>query len=402
MTEGMRTSADAYAMMGLEGCASSREVFWHLGADNEGRWDRFPGVASWRWEPPSGCTAEEASAGVLVRHLVEKGGWLLIGDSVTENHFFSLSCILYPHVRATPDYTGGGGFDRAWPQNLYLNPSSPLLSSLKLPPGFDIANTPLVTFRRVDLLMMPSRLDNLYRQLHPTSKYLHNRTTLLSDEPIWNLSPEEYMGILNTPRPAGGYSTLIVSTGGHWTTHLFEGLKDDALFHEGIFNVVDFFHEAMQVWAGEVQALLDSHRADDGAEEDASDKQLGLAPGGRRVTTPAKPRSTRQVLVRAYLPGHEDCHLNSAPTRRYAKGPNGWWNWNQIGDFNRAFADVLDGGYPDVHYLGIDNPALLRPDAHVASDCLHFMTGAGVLEGWTQYIWHYVTVEIPGLGRAGR
>ncbi|KAI0744301.1 hypothetical protein C8Q80DRAFT_890032 [Daedaleopsis nitida] len=28
--------------------------------------------------------------------------------------------------------------------------------------------------------------------------------------------------------------------------------------------------------------------------------------------------------------------------------------------------------------------------------CLHIMTGAGVLEGWTHYIWHYVTVELPG------
>ena len=52
--------------------------------------------------------------------------------------------------------------------------------------------------------------------------------------------------------------------------------------------------------------------------------------------------------------------------------------------------------YPDIHFLPIDRHALLRPDSHVASDCLHFMTGAGVLEGWTHYIWHYVTVELPG------
>ena len=52
--------------------------------------------------------------------------------------------------------------------------------------------------------------------------------------------------------------------------------------------------------------------------------------------------------------------------------------------------------YRDIHFLPIDRHALLRPDAHVASDCLHFMTGAGVLEGWTHYIWHFVTVELPG------
>ena len=52
--------------------------------------------------------------------------------------------------------------------------------------------------------------------------------------------------------------------------------------------------------------------------------------------------------------------------------------------------------YPDIHFLPIDRPALLRPDAHSAGDCLHIMSGAGVLEGWTHYIWHYVTRELPG------
>ncbi|KAH9942489.1 uncharacterized protein BXZ73DRAFT_88047 [Epithele typhae] len=393
---GMRTSADAYAMLGLQGCASSREVYWHLGADSESRYDRFPGVASWRWEPPTGCTAEEASGEELVRHLVEHGGWLLIGDSVTENHFFSLSCMLYPHVRATPDYTLGG-FDRAWPQNLYLNSSSPILPSLKLPKDFDIENTPLVTFRRVDLLLMPSKLDALYRQIHPTSKYLHNKTTLFSDEPLWNLSPEEYVGMLTTPRPAGGYSTLIVSTGGHWTTHLFEALKDASLFNDGIFTVIDFFRDAMRVWADEVQTLLDrdTPRADGG--------QPHLAPGGRPAHAGSRPKSAHQVLVRAYLSGHDGCHNAGSPVQRFTKEMVVSFNWPQIGDMNRAFADILrEGQYPDIHYLGIDGAALLRPDSHVASDCLHFMTGAGVLEGWTQYIWHYVTVEIPELVRSGR
>ncbi|KAH9942482.1 uncharacterized protein BXZ73DRAFT_88044 [Epithele typhae] len=393
----MRTSADAYAMLGLQGCASSREVYWHLGANSETRFDRFPGVSSWRWEPPQECMAEEASAEELVKHLVEHGGWLLIGDSVTENHFFSLSCMLYPHVRATPDYTLGG-FDFAWPQNLYLSSSSPLLPSLKLPKDFDIDNTPLVTFRRSDLLMFPSRLDALYRQIHPASKYLHNRTTLFnSNEAVWNLSPEEYVGMLTTPRPAGGYSALIVSTGGHWTTHLFEALRDASLVGEGIFNIVDFFRDAMRVWADDVQALLyqDAALAGGGWPH--------LAPGGRLVRAGARSKSAHQVLVRAYLPGHDGCHDASAPVERYTKEMSTSWNWEQIGDMNRAFADVLrEGVYPDIHYLGIDGAALLRPDAHVASDCLHVMTGAGVLEGWTQYIWHYVTVEIPELVRSVR
>ncbi len=56
---------------------------------------------------------------------------------------------------------------------------------------------------------------------------------------------------------------------------------------------------------------------------------------------------------------------------------------------------VKSDRYPDIHFLPIDRPALLRPDAHATGDCLHIMSGAGVLEGWTHYIWHYVTRDLP-------
>ncbi|KAH9915048.1 uncharacterized protein BXZ73DRAFT_81477 [Epithele typhae] len=369
---------DAYEFLGLQGCASSREVYWHMGADAERLYDRFPGVASWKWRPSSECDIEELETARLLKDLVEHGGWFLVGDSVTENHFFSLSCILYPHVRATPDWTRGG-FDRAWPQNLYLNPASPLLQYINFPPGFDIETTPLVTFRRIDLLYETAQLDQIYHRLHPHSKYAPNGESIFSDEPNWNVAPEEYLKLFTQPLPHGNYATMVVSTGGHWTTTMLAGLKDESLFHDGIENVVSFFKEAMDVWADEVQIrLLDAA---------ATERQHG----DRRRRAP------RQVVVRAYLPGHEDCHNHRAPIKEYEHGPNGWYNWNQISDFNAAFESVLSsGGYPDLHFLPIDRHALLRPDAHAASDCLHFMTGAGVLEGWTHYIWHYVTRELPG------
>ncbi|KAI0762158.1 hypothetical protein BD413DRAFT_484999 [Trametes elegans] len=365
-------SSDAYEFLGLQGCASSREVFWHLGADNDRLWDRFPAVASWRWQPPSTCEVRDLSPELLLRDLVEHGGWLLVGDSVTENHFFSLSCLLAPHVRATPDYIANPYFDRGWPQHLYLDPSSPLVSKLSFPPGFDIETTPLVTFRRVDLLLEPAALEALYRSLHPDSPLVAENASLFSDEAVWNLAPSEYVKLFTAPTPRANYATMIVSTGGHWTTTLFAGLKDPELPKDGILNVIEFFGEAMEAWARQVQALLDA------ADNEERNRR-------------------RQVLARAYLPGHEDCHDYREPTKDYKPGQWGWYNWNQIGDFNREFEAVLESHkYPDIHFLPIDRPALLRPDAHAAGDCLHIMTGAGVLEGWTQYIWHYVTVELPG------
>ncbi|OSC97417.1 hypothetical protein PYCCODRAFT_1377192 [Trametes coccinea BRFM310] len=383
---------DVYEFLGLEGCASTREVYWHLAADNERLWDRFPGVASWRWAPPEDkCQIRDLNPAALVRDLVEQGGWLLIGDSVTENHFFSLSCLLYPHVYATPDYIEHPYYDRAWPQNLYLNPDSPLIKTLSFPPGFDIASTPLVTFRRVDLLQEPAALDALYRSLHPDSRVVKENVSLFSEEATWNLSPAEYIKLFTAPLPRANYATLIVSTAGHWTTTLFSGLRDTEMYHDGIQNVIDFFGEAMEAWARQVQALLDQAEREELLAEKASTGKLPFGQGRGRKHAP------RQVVVRAYLPGHEDCHDHREPLKEYKLGRWGWYNWNQIQDFNKQVETVLESRkFPDIHYLPIDRPALLRPDAHSAGDCLHLMTGSGVLEGWSQYIWHFVTVELPG------
>ena len=70
---------DAYEFLGLEGCASSREHWWHLAADNPKLYDRFPGVASWAWSPPSDCEVRTLDPSAIVKDLVEQGGWLLIG-----------------------------------------------------------------------------------------------------------------------------------------------------------------------------------------------------------------------------------------------------------------------------------------------------------------------------------
>lgn len=111
---------------------------------------------------------------VLVRQLVEGGGWMLIGgklergprggaserlmrndmpDSITEEHFFSLSCELFPHVRVEwhpnlalfrPSMSKNPALG-VFHQSLYLRQDSPLIPSLNLPSDFSFADTPLIT-----------------------------------------------------------------------------------------------------------------------------------------------------------------------------------------------------------------------------------------------------------------
>lgn len=76
----MRYSLDAVKFAGFDGCASSRQVAWALGADMPEQWDRFPNVTSWDWVPGESCEGLELwNKEKMVRHLVQDGGWLLIG-----------------------------------------------------------------------------------------------------------------------------------------------------------------------------------------------------------------------------------------------------------------------------------------------------------------------------------
>ncbi|PFH53720.1 hypothetical protein AMATHDRAFT_136828 [Amanita thiersii Skay4041] len=363
---------DALKFSGFDSCASSREFFWHLAADNQDQWSRFPAAHNWEWVPSRQCQGlRPFNAEQVVKDLVEQGGWFLVGDSVTENHFFSLSCLLYPHVLGSPNYTASPNFDRAWPQFLHLNPKSPLISRIAFPPGFDINTTPLVAFRRIDLLYSQQELIDIHRAAYPSTP---KDFKLFSDEPVWTLPPSDYLANFTAPLPHGNYRTMVVSTAGHWTTTLFSGFRDEKKASKGygIDRVLKLFNIAMKKWSDEVQSAL---------------RRNEISGAGKR-----------RVLIRAYLPGHEDCHSHREPWTKIKSYSQNWYNWNNIKEFNNIFERVLSARikYPDIIYLPIDRPARLRPDAHTTSDCLHIMTGAGVLEGWSHYIWHFVTRELVG------
>ena len=78
----MTAPEDALRFAGFEGCASSREFFWHLAADREEQYDRFPAAQSWDWVPGAGCEwLPPLNPEALVRQLVEDGGWYLVGGA---------------------------------------------------------------------------------------------------------------------------------------------------------------------------------------------------------------------------------------------------------------------------------------------------------------------------------
>lgn len=233
--------------------------------------------------------------------------------------------MLYPDVIATPNYTLNPYFDRAWPQNLYLNPESPLVSKLRPPKGFNISVTPLVTFRRVDLLLTKDQLDEVYSTLHPERADTPGFSVLGGDD-AWEIPPSEYMSLFTAPLPEANYGTMVVSSAGHWTVGTFRGLRNDAMPYNGIQNVMDFFGEVTEVWSGIVQGWLK------GAGRDRTTGAGQYTVGGRK----------RQVVVRSYLPGHDRCHLIFSPWTWYEQGGTELsYNWGQIPGLNSIFQVCL-------------------------------------------------------------
>ena len=282
----------------------------------------------------------------------------LLADSVTENHFFSLSCLLWPHVIATPDYTKSNSFDRAWPQHLYLNPASPLLEDdahvlitghraghearrrIELPEGFDIAKTPLVSFRRIDLLFSPKELETMHKELHPEYYQANASFKLFEEEAVWSISPEEYLDVFTQEVPLGRYRTMVVSTAGHWTMGLFKGYNVEGAKTEnggpvyGYDGLLTFFGEAMEKWAGIVQTRLDEANAKLTSAGASAENGKGYPPS--RVLGQRRDRKM-EVVVRAYLPGHEDCHSHREAWTSILPFQWNWYNWHLIYKYNEAF-----------------------------------------------------------------
>ena len=161
-----------------------------------------------------------------------------------------------------------------------------------------------------------------------------NRTGLFGKEQAWTISPTEYLETFLAPFPLN-YRTLVVSTAGHWSLKLFEGL--DA----GYPAIFDLFRLVMTDWAYQSSLYLDAHK-----------------PTG----------ASKEIVIRPYLPGDDNCHSNEiqngGPVDKPQSLRGGSYNWEWIPYLNLAFEEVVkQRDHPHIYYLGIERPGRLRPDA---------------------------------------
>lgn len=165
------------------------------------------------------------------------------------------------------------------------------------------------------------------------------------------MSPADYFPIFLSPAPLN-YHTLIVSTGGHWSEKLFSSIAPPAPEtnatesaedeHPLLPLIANLFRATMDNWAYQAGVYLESPQA--------------------------KTRE-REVIVRPYLPGDDNCHseetLSGGPQSQPRElGPWTSYNWAWIPKFNALFEGAVSArNHARLNYLPIERPGRLRPDA---------------------------------------
>ena len=185
------------------------------------------------------------------------------------------------------------------------------MSTLTLPAGFNISSTPLITVRRVDLLFSREELDDLWQSTQ--QKLSQDNTSIFSQGDSYTISMDTYLKEFMEPLPKGSYSTLITSSGVHWSSqNYFNGAKTS-----GLSGILSLFKAATKHWADRLQ-------------EAVGKENQGCTNAGELCGHPRR----RRAIIRDNVEGHDSCFTQSEPLTRVQKSTSGQMNWADLPRFN--------------------------------------------------------------------
>ncbi|GAA5936416.1 hypothetical protein JCM3775_000815 [Rhodotorula graminis] len=470
-------NASIWASTGFTGCAQGWfRNDWHLGlvppsgenpAGKGGVWPMSGyrrRAGAWEWRPEDEVcdvldddAAAEGGEGArvqgvdvvrLLQDLVDHGAWLIVGDSLSEQQFFSLGCLLFPHVHALWPMPPMSEWQQIKEEHLFLDPASPLVASgrLTVPEGFDFAGSPVVSHVRTDHGLAPSELVDIYASFHEQSPpalaaqypalaslpphpnprsiltavetfspsidyYLdlflrpsspRNISTGISPSYSPSTTPPDALAVERDATRSAHYRALLFSTGAHFSSRHFT-LPD---------GPITYAVPAADAVVGEVGNVVEpGSSAPASASTGVGNAQveffeLVVDAWAARVSaaldeaTPEE-REGKVVLVRPSSGGHNDCHSAKRPVQDGEEVQSSWYSWADMAVMNAKAETLIDHlANPQIAFLDLARPASLRPDAHTNDDCLHLSTGTGVIEGWTRYISYYLRERRAVAGRA--
>jgi hypothetical protein len=207
-----------------------------------------------------------------LQHLVD-GPLLLVGDSQFRQHFWSIGCDLGEHVlwRGVPLSFDADGNSRSWRMHrpdLVLDPASPLLPLLRLPPWFVVNSTALVSYQ---LQYTPLSREEM-RTLAIANTSLIPSHIPDPNFPVYEASMNFTQDLFLDP--AKHYRTMLFSSMAHFAADelLFPGFTDPTL--------ISIFRAVLRTYYASLSGRM---------------------------------RSDQRVIVRAAGVGHSDCFSATGP-----------------------------------------------------------------------------------------
>lgn len=299
---------------------------------------------------------------------------MTFADSLSEQQFFSLSCALYPHVRAVWPYPSMSEWRQVKEEHLFLVPDSPLIQSgkLRVPQEWDYEGSPLVshvrcvlvpTFgrrrrlkltrdctRRTDHGLAPAELVSLFETVHaeaapPAFTALYPNLTaippfsppeaLLTDVETFSPSLDYTLQLFLRPSKPRNISTSISPSYAPSTTppdalELERQATRSATYRALIFSTGAHFS---------ARHFNLPFKPEGGPNAQIEFFDLALREMLNRFaraleSASAEERRGKEVIVRPTTMGHDDCHDAEGPLAHVDESKSSWWSWPDMWRMN--------------------------------------------------------------------
>ncbi|TFL06240.1 hypothetical protein BDV98DRAFT_588529 [Pterulicium gracile] len=383
---------------------------------NHGKWDegersdeetflegekRSVGINAWEWVPEMGreCMVEWDAIDLVVRLLRSPGGLILVGDSITRQHYHSIM-----HLIASAGITYGSDLptlpmaDHKNVNQHTLNPASPstaLLLSLSGVPKSRILR-PIVTYLEDHLFIGQADIREITYRFGAEEGYTwwYDFQRVEDWEKFVQDAARPRYGEVESVRED---TVVLLNTGPHWSRNDINMLPKNKLPEE--------FARLRGCYA----AMVD------------------------KVTARLNPIPQLSVVYRSTSPGHPGCRnrrtpyfdlrsalyheanvrqrlLDDAENDKIRDGRK-VWDWDLFPDHNDAWRSKIRSlsrrrgsrgasatkkatkGGANWLYMDIWDMSLQRPDAHnEPSDCLHWCMPV-VLNEWTYLLHHVLSLQ---------
>ncbi|KAG6853554.1 hypothetical protein C0991_003346 [Blastosporella zonata] len=360
--------------------------------------ERLMQVMNWTWTPYTGELRTWDAEEFMVRLLRSPGGLILIGDSITQQHFHALGYLLN---QANLDFDRNPPhlpmYDHKNVRQMLLKPHDPLTRKVLERAGVPESRLerPVVTMLEEHMLIGERDIRSITERLGASKDYYWYHD--FQRVPGW----EQYVADAVKPRPdeegVTEDSILLMNAGAHWSRHELAMLPPRASDKEEQVKVKETYKGMMKMIIARLSPI----------------DRLAIF---YRSTAPGHPACENSANPYADDIAAREAEKNSNITPRLkaqvegeVKQQRARWDWDLFDVHNELWRRAIGGLMRDRawrrsrtgmmrgakwYYLDLWDVNLQRPDAHSEPgiDCLHWCLPS-VLNEWTLHLYHNVFLQ---------